>query len=146
MTEDNMVNRLAGLQRDNIKALFQRHELSMVAVAKLTGLSSATVRNTFGKTVVTAPSKKTLAAIYRLFDGLTVDCLDVYNSVEKIETTLNVPDDEPEEEIKEEEVLPVRIKMKSIRLQIDRTVIESEVSEELAKKLVDLLIYGEDEV
>lgn len=145
--EPNMVNRLAGIQRDNIRQLFKRHELSLVDVGRLTVLSEQTVRNTFNETPRTAPSKKTLEAIYGLFTGLTEDCFDVYNSVENLETKVVERQPVPKKATAiVEETLPVVIKLKNIRLQIDRTVIESEVSEALAKKLVDLLIYGEEEL
>lgn len=144
--EPNMVNRLAGIQRDNIMTLFARHDLSFPNVAKYTGLSTQTIRNTFGQNPRHSPSKKTLAALYGLFSGLTEDCFDVYNSVEGLETEVVVKEIVAEQK-EQVTVFNVEIiQLKKIRLEIDRTVIESEVSEALAKKLVDLLIYGEDDL
>jgi hypothetical protein len=150
MNEANMTNLLAEIQRENCRTLFTRHGLGHQKIAEISGFSLSSVAQTFGNTSKVAPSKRTLRAMYAMFSGLPPDCLDVANSVDEIITALNSAEFvmkalAVEKKTKVIENLPTEIVRKKVTLQFERTLIETEISEVAVKKILEILIYGEEE-
>ena len=147
MTMDNL---LAKIQRKNVSDLNEHLELSIADFAQYTGISSASLRNTFfGSNIRTDPSKKTMDRIYEAFPTLPEGVLDRENGFDKEVTSLHMDDrlkDVPPPKAKpraKPAVVPAVITQVEIDIKIGKTTIHTEVPENIAKEILALVVLGE---
>ena len=143
MTEPDMTNKLALVQRENVQRLLKFHDMKPTDLANLTDLSRQTLQNNFGgKKMKGSPSIKTMTKIALVFD-LDVSLLDKPNS-----SILNTPKPlvkEPALTTLDDKILPpVIVPQTHIQLQIGKTSIDTTVDAEIAQRVLKLIVLGDD--
>lgn len=133
---ENMENKLAVIQRENVAMLLICCELTSGQFAAKAGLSNSTYHSCFGKNPHTAPSKKSLEKVYQVF-ALEPDVLNKPGGItakSKIERAVKpgIFDSAPGSDN-----TPVNI-------QIGSTTIHSEIPASRVKALLAYIILGED--
>ena len=143
MTEPDMTNKLALVQRENVIRLMKFHDLKPTELGRLTGLSGQTMQNNFGgKTMKGAPSIKTMTKIAKAFD-LDLSLLDKANSsILNARKQLRKEDTLPTPKPKVQE--PVVVPQTRIQLQIGKTSIDTTVDAETAQRVLKLIVLGDD--
>lgn len=133
--EADMTNRLAEIQRKNVRGLMEHLSLTAPDMAELTGMSRGSIANTFGGKPRTIPSKRTMKALYKVFEM-------VAGSLERSDfdpTTVGLK----EEGATPTTALPAVIPQTAVRLTIGKTVIDTELSSEDAEKVLRFVVFGD---
>lgn len=131
----NMENKLAIIQRVNVSKFMIVSGIDRKRFCELTGLSSSTFGNSFRlENATTDPSKKTLGLVYKAF-GLEPGILNKVEGVtDNVVFTIPVPVEKSSE----------LVSLTTVHMKIGLTVIETQIPDHRAKKLLAYLILGED--
>ena len=132
--EPDMTNKLGVMRFDNVRKILARGLFTKKEFSDITEVSVSTLSSGFGATYKTAPSDKTMGRIEAAF-GLSPGTMDKPDfSAQGLEAVPREP---------EKESLPEVIKMTEITIQIGRTTIRTEVTEEKAESILRLVIFDE---
>lgn len=130
-----MTNKLGAIRAENVRKIMQEKQLERAELFKTTGVSLSTIGNCFGEVMKSAPSNKTIGRIlkaFRLPDG-----------------ALDKPEFDPATAATEplmfavEAALPAIIPQTKITIQIGKTTIDTEVDEEIATRILKLVVLGD---